>query len=142
MNMYVILYDLNELLYCTKFLWSLLYRLKNIRIEEDEILISLDVVSLFTNIPVQFAIRTIMEQWTSLQRHTTLTRKQFLTTLEFCLRDNNYFLYDGTYYQQVHGMPMGIPLSPTVADIFLDKILDDSIAELKTKDIYVYQIHK
>ncbi|XP_036320814.1 uncharacterized protein LOC118735267 [Rhagoletis pomonella] len=117
-------------------------RLKNIRIEEDEILISFDVVSLFTNIPVQFAIRIIMEQWTSLQRHTTLTRKQFLTTLEFCLRDNNYFLYDGTYYQQVHGMPMGNPLSPTVADIVLDKILDDSIAELKTKDIYIKYINK
>lgn len=62
--------------------------------------------------------------------------------LEFCLRDNNYFIYNNTLYQQIYGMPMGNPLSPTIADIVLDKILDDSLAELKSKDICIKYITK
>ncbi|XP_036319851.1 uncharacterized protein LOC118734236 [Rhagoletis pomonella] len=116
--------------------------IKDLHIDDDEILISLDVVSLFTNIPIHFAINTIMKQWSSLQKHTKIIKKQFLTILEFCLRENNYFVYDGTYYQQVYGMPMGNPLSPTIADIVLDKIIDDSIIELRSTDIYIKYITK
>ncbi|XP_036329553.1 uncharacterized protein LOC118741687 [Rhagoletis pomonella] len=83
-----------------------------------------------------------MKQWSSLQKHTKIIKKQFLTILEFCLRENNYFVYDGTYYQQVYGMPMGNPLSPTIADIVLDKIIDDSIIELRSTDIYIKYITK
>ncbi|XP_036319798.1 uncharacterized protein LOC118734183 [Rhagoletis pomonella] len=116
--------------------------IKNITVDDDEMLISLDVVSLFTNIPIQLAINTIMKQWSSLEKHTTITKKQFLTILEFCLRENNYFVYDGTFYQQVFGMPMGNPLSPTIADIVLDKIIDDSIIEIRNKDICIKYITK
>ncbi|XP_036347720.1 uncharacterized protein LOC118757092 [Rhagoletis pomonella] len=116
--------------------------IKNITVDDEEMLISLDVVSLFTNIPIHLAINTIMKQWSSLEKHTTITKKQFLTILEFCLRENNYFVYDGTFYQQVYGMPMGNPLSPTIADIVLDKIIDDSIIELRNKDICTKYITK
>ncbi|XP_067633768.1 uncharacterized protein [Eurosta solidaginis] len=83
-----------------------------------------------------------MKQWTQLERHTNISKKQFQTILEFCLRENNYFMYNSKLYQQTYGMPMGNPLSPTIADIVLDKILDDSIAELKKKDIYIKYINK
>ncbi|XP_067618087.1 uncharacterized protein [Eurosta solidaginis] len=116
--------------------------IKNLTIEDDETLISLDVVSLFTNIPIHFAIGTIMKQWTGLQNHTKISKTQFLKILEFCLRENNYFVHDGTFYQQTYGMPMGNPLSPTIADIVLDKIIDDSITELRSKDIHVKYITK
>ncbi|XP_067622805.1 uncharacterized protein [Eurosta solidaginis] len=116
--------------------------LKNIHIEDDEILISFDVVSLFTNIPIHLAIQTIMKKWPELEKHTKISKKRFQTILEFCLRENNYFMYNSNFYQQMYGMPMGNPLSPTIADIVLDKILDDSIAELKTNDIYIRYIKK
>lgn len=69
-------------------------KLENIILEENEILISLDVVSLFTNIPIHLAISNIMKQWDILQKHTKIPRKQFLKLLQFCLNDNNYFIYE------------------------------------------------
>ncbi|XP_067645233.1 uncharacterized protein [Eurosta solidaginis] len=83
-----------------------------------------------------------MKKWSSLKTFTNINKINFLTLLEFCLRENNYFLYNETYYQQTYGMPMGNPLSPTIADIVLDKIIDDSIAELKSSDIYIKYITK
>ncbi|XP_067625777.1 uncharacterized protein [Eurosta solidaginis] len=83
-----------------------------------------------------------MRKWEKLETHTQIDKKQFQTILDFCLRDNNYFSYNNTIYQQIYGMPMGNPLSPTIANIVLDKILDDSLAELKSKDIYVKYITK
>ncbi|XP_067614011.1 uncharacterized protein [Eurosta solidaginis] len=117
-------------------------KINNFTIQDYEILISFDVVSLFTNIPIHLAIRTIMRKWEKLETHTQIDKKQFQTILDFCLRDNNYFSYNNTLYQQIYGMPMGNPLTPTIADIVLDKLLDDSLAELKSKDIYVKYITK
>ena len=39
-------------------------------------------------------------------------------------------------------MPMGKPLSPTIADIILDKLLEETIAKLKEENIYLKFIVK
>ena len=57
--------------------------------------------------------------------------------LNFCLRDNDYFRYMENTYIQTFGMPMGNPLSPTIADIILDKLLDETIAKLKEENIHL-----
>jgi len=36
-------------------------QMKNVRLEEDDLLLSFDVVSLFTKIPVEYAIKVISE---------------------------------------------------------------------------------
>ena len=33
-----------------------------------------------------------MTQWNTLQQYTKIPRKQFLSILQFCLNDNNYFV--------------------------------------------------
>lgn len=117
-------------------------KFKNISLDDDEILISLDVVSLFTNIPIHLAINNIMAQWNILKNHTTIPRAQFLKILQFCLNDNNYFIYGDTYYNQTYGMPMGNPLSPTIADIVLDTLLEQVTADLKREDVNIKLISK
>lgn len=110
-------------------------KLENITINDDEILISLDVVSLFTNIPIHLAINNIMSQWHILQKYTKIPRPQFLKILQFCLNDNNYFIYEENLYHQTYGMPMGNPLSPTIADIVLDTLLEKTTDDLKNENI-------
>ncbi|XP_065354742.1 uncharacterized protein LOC135949190 [Calliphora vicina] len=112
-------------------------KLDTLTLDEDEILISLDVVSLFTNIPIHLAISNIMAKWSSLQNHTKIPGTQFLKILQFCLNDNNYFVHDDKLYHRTYGMPMGNPLSPTVADIILDCLLDQTLAELQEKNIKI-----
>lgn len=99
-------------------------KLKNIKIEEDEIIISLDVISLFPNIPVNFVINEIKTEWNIIRDKTNIPNKLFYDILEFCLKDANYFMYKEQYYQQIDGCPMGSPISPSIADFLLNKLLD------------------
>lgn len=42
----------------------------------------------------------------------------------------------------MYGMPMGNPLSPTIADIVLDKLLDDVIDVLKKNNVKIKHLSK
>ncbi|XP_017478561.1 PREDICTED: uncharacterized protein LOC108368252 [Rhagoletis zephyria] len=106
-------------------------RLEKVRICEEDLLVSFDVVSLFTNIPTYLAIKIIMSKFSQIMSRTNIPKNKFLDLLNFCLKDNNYFMYDGKIYTQSFGMPMGNPLSPTIADIIMDDLLDNTISELK-----------
>lgn len=117
-------------------------KINELTLEKDDILVSFDVVSLFTNIPTYLAIKNIMDKWETLKGQTEISKNTFLKLLQFCLNDNNYFTYAGKFYHQTYGMPMGNPLSPTIADIILDKLLDDVIDELNKKNIKIKFISK
>ena len=117
-------------------------RLEKIELEEDETFISLDVVSLFTNIPIYLAIKNIIEKQENIKQHTNIKKSKFLHILNFCLKDNNYFKYMGQTFIQTFGIPMGKPLSPTIADIILDKLLDETIIDLKKQHINIKFIVK
>jgi len=106
-------------------------RLENVNLDEEEMFVSFDVVSLFTNIPVDLAIYTIMSKWSILKTYTKISKKEFLKILNFCLKENNYFEFDGKIYKQIFGLPMGNPLSPTTANIILDELLNQKIDFLK-----------
>lgn len=106
-------------------------RLENVCISEEDLLVSFDVVSLFTNIPTNLAIKIIMRKFDEIQRNIDIPRNTFHNILNFCLNDNNYFMYDKKIYTQTFGMPMGNPLSPTIADIIMDDLLDNTLSELK-----------
>ena len=117
-------------------------KLDDVSLENDETMVSFDVVSLFTNIPIHLAIRNILDKWKILKEHTTIPRQTFLKILQFCLTDNNYFTFDNKFYHQTYGMPMGNPLSPTIANIVLDTLLDNVIDELKANNIEIKFITK
>ena len=80
---------------------------------------SLDVDSLFTNIPLDETINIIIEKLFS-ENETVhnLNKDQFKCLLTLATKES-YFLFDGELYQQVDGVAMGSPLGPTLANIFL-----------------------
>ena len=43
-----------------------------------------------------------------------------LPLLEFCIT-HTYFLFQGKYYEQVQGAAMGSPISPLIANIFMEE---------------------
>lgn len=105
-------------------------RLSNVRMEVGEVLVSFDVVSLFTNIPVQLCTKIIEREWDRLKSYTDIPMKKFLEMLKFCIEDNNYFSFNGNLHRQVYGTPMGSPLSPILADIVMEDLLDNVLKEL------------
>ena len=50
-----------------------------------------------------------------------LSIPQIISLLEFCLT-HTYFLFQGKYYEQVQGAAMGSPISPLIANIFMEEL--------------------
>ena len=76
----------------------------NLEIADDEVMVSFDVVSLFTAIPVEKACeysRKNLNEDTTLHLRTSLTSDEIISLLDFTL-SNNYFIYNDSIYKQLH----------------------------------------
>jgi len=101
--------------------FELVNKLNDVRLEEDHKLISLDVVSLFTNIPIDLALDGVSRRWNFIRGHTNLPESEFLYGVRFVL-DSSFFVFNNTFYRQSFGTPMGSPLSPIIADIVMQDL--------------------
>ena len=80
---------------------------------------SLDVDSLFTNVPLDETIEIcVNELFKSSQTVSGLNKQQVLEMLSLTTKEN-VILFDQKYYSQIDGVAMGSPLGPTLANIFL-----------------------
>lgn len=70
------------------------------------IMVSFDVKSLFTNIPMSTLKVILMSRWSEIEEHTTIPFKEFFEMVDLCT-DNSYFVYKGLFYHQKSGAPMG-----------------------------------
>ena len=96
--------------------------IKKNKLEKGECIISYDVSALFTSIPVKSAMKIIkdkLEQDKELKNRTSMSISNILELLEFCLC-NTYFLFQGQFYEQTKGETMGPPVSPVVANLFME----------------------
>ena len=77
--------------------------MKDVCLAEDEMLVSFDVVSLFTNVPIEEAVDTIEERLrkdVSLEMRIPLSPERIAELLELCLR-STYVSYNGEFYEQM-----------------------------------------
>ena len=96
--------------------------IKDVRLRQGECIISYDVTALFTSVPIQPVLNIIQQRLATdqdLQNRTSMTIKHIINLLEFCLNSTS-FVFQGQYYQQMEGAAMGSPLSPIVANIFME----------------------
>ena len=97
-------------------------RIKDLKLDDNEILISYDVTALFTSVPVEGAIEVVsdlLKKETSWKSRTYLNETQIICLLEFCLT-TTYFKFRGQIYQQDHGWAMGLPVSPIIANLYME----------------------
>jgi len=71
------------------------------------------VVSLFTNVPLDLAIKNIDKRWESIKRFTKIIKNEFIAAINFVL--STYFTFISKIYKQTFGTPIGSPLSPIMA---------------------------
>ncbi|GBP03619.1 hypothetical protein EVAR_91306_1 [Eumeta japonica] len=105
-------------------------RIRDLNLDSDDRLISLDVVSLFPSIPVDLARQIIESKWDKIREYTDIDKDFFLSIVGFCIDDSRYFQYKKKVYIQKRGLPMGSPASPVVADIVMEELLDCCIEKL------------
>ena len=99
----------------------MLKKIHNLTILPDEVLVSLDVTALFTNIPQELVMQAIEKRWYYIAQFTKFSLTQFLHAIELILSSTS-FVFNGQVYEQIFGSPMGSPLSPILADIVMDDL--------------------
>ncbi len=91
-------------------------------------MVSLDVSSLFTNVPIDEAVSVIRDKLQndeSLDERTCLSPECITGLLEVCLR-STYFRYNGNCCEQViDGAAMGSPVSAVVANLYMEFFEED-----------------
>ena len=103
--------------------------LKDVRLKQGECIISHNVAALFISVPIQPVVNIIQQKLANdkdLQQRTIMSIKHIISLLEFCLK-STCFVFQGQYYEQVEGAAMGSPLSPIVANIFMEKFETEAL---------------
>ena len=80
---------------------------------------SFDVVSLFTNIPLEETIEICTNKlFKESDTIYCLSKTELKELLSLATKDS-HFIFDGTLYKQIDGVTMAFPLRPTLANSFL-----------------------
>ena len=80
---------------------------------------SLDVNSLFTNIPLQETIDICVDNlYNDNENPPNIPKHNFCNLLNIATKET-FFMFNNKYYKQVDGVAMGSPLGPALANIFM-----------------------
>ena len=107
-----------------------LSKINSFPLKGGEHMVSYDVVSLFTNVPLLETIDIVIKCVYGRKSITTPPFDKDIFRKMLLLCSQSYFMYNDTLYQQVNGVSMGGPLAPSLANIFLayleNELLDNA----------------
>ena len=103
--------------------------LADIRLEPNDIIVSFDVVSLFTRVPLMDTLKLLDARF---DKDTVNLFHHVLTS--------TYFKYDGQFFEQRDGVAMGSPLSPVIANFYMEDFEEKALssAPLRPKCFFRY----
>jgi len=101
---------------------------QSLEINSGDILVSYDVTSLFTNVPLNETIQILADKafnydWFNKTHELNLSRDQLIDLLNATSK-NQLFQFNGNLYEQTDGVAMGSPLGPLLANVFMWSIED------------------
>uniref|UniRef100_A0A3B3I5H2 NACHT domain-containing protein n=1 Tax=Oryzias latipes TaxID=8090 RepID=A0A3B3I5H2_ORYLA len=137
-------------------------KVKHLQLDSAETMVSYDVTSLFTCIPTTEAVISVRKrllQDSQLQDRTNLTPDHICELLEVCL-NSTYFQFRGNFYRQRHGCAMDSPISPIVANLYMEEVerraldsfpgttpshwfryVDDTWVKIKSQEVETFTDH-
>ena len=84
-------------------------------------MISLDVVSMYTNISVDLAIECVGSRWKEIEKFCSIPKDEFLYMLRVCV-SSTVFQFEDKYYHQIQGLAMGGSASSVLAEIVMENL--------------------
>ena len=110
-------------------------KLKTDQTPDGYVMLSLDVESLFTNVPLEDTIDIIIDKiYREKILETKLTKFEMRKLLLLCTREV-HFTFNGDLYKQTQGVAMGSPLGPVLANIFMCELENNMVPKLD-KELY------
>ena len=104
--------------YSSKDTISFLSQVKNANLSR-KFLVSYNVTSLFTNIPLQETIDKAINPIFNHNPNLDITKKE-LKRLFLFATSQIHFIFNSKFYNQIDGVAMCSPLAPVLANIFMD----------------------
>ena len=114
--------------------------IRRVKINPGEILVSYDVSSLLTNVPLDetidiLALKPFENNWFNDTYDLNLTRTHLVDVLHVATK-GQLFQFDGALYEQTDGVAMGSPLGPLLANVFMCSIEGSLKTQGKLPEFY------
>ena len=97
-------------------------QIKGFQLQPEQCMVSYNVKALFTSVLIQPSINIIkklLDEDKELQQRTTMSVNNITCLLQFCLKSTS-FTFQGKHYEQLEGAPMGSPINPIVANLYME----------------------
>ena len=99
------------------------------------LLVSMDVTSLYANIPQEEGIHTVCKAYEAFYKNDTPIPKNSLRGLLRLILQENSFQFNGRNYLQTHGTAMGTKEAVAFANIFMSVVETEIISKSKIKPL-------
>ena len=105
------------------------------KVPENAILVSMDVTSLYTNIPQEEGIQTVCEANDAFYKDTPPIPSCLLAQALRLILQENSFQFCGKNYLQTHGTTMGTKMAVAFANIFMGKVETEILSQSARKPL-------
>ena len=103
--------------------------LKEFNPNSQNTMVSFDVVSLFTNVPLAETIDIIIKRFNDEHNNNSIPIPKDIFKKLMLLATQGIFMHNERFYRQVEGIIMGNPLGPTMANFFTAHLEEKIFAE-------------
>ena len=101
-------------------------------------LLSLDVESLFTKVPINDVLTFLSNKLQPYEDHFPVGLGKTIELIKLCVT-NNIFSFNDSYYKQKFGCSMGNPLSPLLANLYMEYFETVLLSPIKPSDMVWYR---
>ena len=105
--------------------------IETIEIQEEDLLVTVDVSSLYTSIRHQDGI-TALKHWL-IENGTPREKAEFIGVLAKLVLTSNYCTFNGKLYLQKQGTAMGTRMAPNYAIIFMHSVEEEVLRNTTLK---------
>ena len=101
-------------------------------------MLSLDIVSLFTNVPLNDVLAFLENKLVDFQDDFPLPVSKIIALIKLCVT-NNVFSFDNEFYRQKNGCSMGSSLSPVLASLYMEYFESCILPQITPPDMCWYR---